>query len=166
MKEELKSEKKKFQQVYNENKELEKERYNYQLSAESLQVQLNESWLDCKHLEESNNYLRKTQKPKWLIEMPGSDFETLKAKLKMCDKFTIRIFLDYLTLDSFNLVKNSASALNKWNDTDVLQYMDWALSRNEWLKDFFQTIAKENFFDRLEGKEKNIKTEKKKQKEL
>ena len=90
------------------------------------------------------------------IPKPLNEIET---KLKACDKFTLTTIIEYLKIDSFELVKNLAKTTNKDNVSEVIAYRDWALWRNEALTERLQKLADKQwlFNDRLTGELKTKK---------
>mgnify|MGYP003651498802 CR=1 FL=1 len=49
----------------------------------------------------------------------------------MADKFTLNAIIQYLKLDSYEMVKNMPASLKEDNAVQLIAYVDWALQRNE-----------------------------------
>jgi len=65
--------------------------------------------------------------------------------------------VDYLKLDSFQLVQNMAKTINKDNASDSISYRDWALGRNEALmKLLSESTQKKEYYDKLQQKKKTV----------
>ena len=99
-----------------------------------------------KDIEEKDNKLKKLTKKENSyndIEKSDRNLQELEATLKMADKFTMRQIINYLTLDSYEIVKNMAKVVNNENASQVLSYRDWALQRNEELKKFLSKFVTE-----------------------
>jgi len=65
--------------------------------------------------------------------------------------------VDYLKLDSFELVQNMAKVINKDNASDSITYRDGALWRNEaMMKVLSESTTKKEYFDKLQQKKKTV----------
>jgi hypothetical protein len=58
------------------------------------------------------------------LRVSEDNLEELKAKLKLSDTFTKKVIIDYLDLDTFNLVKNIANTVNDNNSANVINFMN------------------------------------------
>lgn len=90
------------------------------------------------------------------IEEPTMWLKELETSLKLSDKYTLKIISEYLKLDSYEIVKNMAKVMNNWNAWEIIAYRDWALQRNQSLKELFQKIIKESekpMHDKIKGKQ-------------
>ena len=91
------------------------------------------------------------------MELPEEWIKSLKSKLKLWDKETMDWIIDYLKLDSFELVQNMAKVINNSNASDSIAYRDGALWRNESLmKLLSESTNKKEYYDKLTQKKKNI----------
>lgn len=76
--------------------------------------------------------------------------EILKKKLNKCDKFTIDVIISFIELNTYHICKQTPSVINKDNQSDIMQFMDGALSRNELLLQFLKDYKwKEQFNDKI-----------------
>ena len=102
-------------------------------------------------LKEEKEALETNKQDKYnSLEIP-KPLNEIETKLKACDKFTLVTIVEYLKLDSFELVKNLAKTTNKDNVSEVIAFRDGALSRDEALMDRLQKLADKQwlFTDRL-----------------
>jgi len=79
--------------------------------------------------------------------------DTLK-KLAICDEYTVRTIIEYLDLDTYELVKNIAWTINKENSSQVISFMDWWVARNCALKEVLKKNVKRKteYLDKMTGK--------------
>jgi len=68
-----------------------------------------------------------------LINVPEQDIELINKRLKEVDNSTLEDLLDYLNHDKIKITQNIAKKINSDNQSDVINYMSWALSRIDWL---------------------------------
>ena len=108
--------------------------------------------------EELEERLNKKDNSYSKLNIP-SPLNEIEAKLKACDKFTLTTIVEYLKLDSFELVKNLAKVTNSTNTAEIIAYRDWALWRNEALMEKLKKLADKQwlFNDKLTAE---IKTKK------
>ena len=67
----------------------------------------------------------------------------------MGDKYTMEYLIEYLKSDNYELIKNLGAIINKDNVSEVYQYREGALSRNEALiKILKEVIATSTFVNR------------------
>lgn len=91
------------------------------------------------------------------LELPEEWLKTLKIKLKLWDNETIWWIIDYLKLDSFELVQNMAKVINKDNASDSISFRDGWLARNTALMNVLaESTKKKEYFDRLSQKKKTV----------
>lgn len=112
---------------------------------------------DVKELKEKNEYLQKEltkQQTEYnLIEFPSMPLKEIETRLKLIDRITVKVIVEYLKLDQYELVKNLAKIMNDWNVANVIAYRDWALSRIQALIDRLQSLpTSDSFADRIAGK--------------
>ena len=89
------------------------------------------------------------------IELPTKGLEQIEAELALCDKFTANAVADYLTLDTYELVKNLAKTANSSNAAEVIAYRDGAIARNEAVIAVLRKVGKnesEEFKNRITGR--------------
>jgi len=68
--------------------------------------------------------------------MPNKTIHELQKSIQLWDKFTLDLIIDYLKLDTFEIVKKLATITNSTNASETIAYRDGALSRNEALMKF------------------------------
>lgn len=143
-----------YDDLYFENERQKKEIDNLNIYIQHLEVNLNETKNELNDKEESIAFLKGKINN---IDLPKSSLSELEKKLILADNFTLKLIIDYLTLDSFELVKNIASRVNKDNFAEFVAYRDWALWRNEELKKILlkHTSKKETFTDRITWEEED-----------
>ena len=128
----------------NKNKEIQlcnKDIFNLQLEVERLKSQNK----DLASFKEKYNELLTKEKTNYNeIESPWMSLKELETSLKLSDKYTLKIIIEYLKLDSFELVKNIAKVINSQNSSEIIAFRDWALQRNWTLKELFEKIVKES----------------------
>lgn len=91
------------------------------------------------------------------LELPKEWLKSLKIKLKLWDTETMWWIVDYLKLDSFELVQNMAKVINKDNASDSISYRDGALWRNEALMQVLtESTKKKEYYDKLTQKKKTV----------
>ena len=90
------------------------------------------------------------------LESPKVSLKDIKDTLKFADKFTLWQIIEYLKIDSFEIVKNLAKVTNSGNASEIIAYRDGALSRNQALIDLLseRTAQKDTYIDRKLGLEK------------
>lgn len=103
------------------------------------------------HIIEHNKY-KDYKKEYNNIEMPKHTLKWLQKSKWMLDWYTIDWIIKYLTLDSYEFVKNNAKTINNETGHEAIIYRDWALSRNEALKSALLQNKKTStsFKDRIE----------------
>lgn len=94
--------------------------------------------------------------------MPEHTAEELKKALTLADAYVLEKLISYLTLDSYEIVKNLAKITDSSNASQVIAYRDGALSRNEALaKTLRECLSKTHYNDRIEGTTKQAVAKKK-----
>lgn len=68
-----------------------------------------------------------------LLDFPSVPLKDIEVKIKMMDRLITDTIIEYLRLDSYELVKNLASCTNSQNASEIIAYRDGALGRNEGL---------------------------------
>lgn len=89
-----------------------------------------------------------------VIDFPKMPLKEIEMKFKIIDKITVQVLIEYLKLDSYELVKNLARVTNSENASNIIAYRDGAIGRNEALiqrLSGFKTI--DTWKDRLSGEE-------------
>lgn len=66
-----------------------------------------------------------------LIDFPKMPLKEIESRIKIIDKITVQVIIEYLKLDSYELVKNLARRTNSENASNIIAYRDGALGRNE-----------------------------------
>ena len=124
---------------------------------EHLEVSLRETKKDLE--EEKNKNIKLKEKINY-IDLPKHSFADLEKKLMLADIYTLQIIVDYLSLDSYELIKNIASRIDKNNIDNYIAYRDWALWRNEELKKVLLKYIskKDTYIDRIDLEEKKKNT--------
>ena len=103
-----------------------------------------------KEIERLKNDLTKTEEPYNAIDKPKFRLSEIENTLKLADKFTLKQIIEYLKLDSYELVKNLARITNKENCSEVIAHRDGALQRNESLIRLLEKYSTEKtFYDKL-----------------
>lgn len=80
-------------------------------------------------LKEAQEELTKKEDLYNVIDLPTTTLKEIEIKLKMVDKITITVIIEYLKLDAYELVKNLAKVTSSENASNIIAYRDWALSR-------------------------------------
>lgn len=95
-----------------------------------------------------------------LIEQPQVSLQDIENTLKFTDKITLKALISYLKIDSLELVKNITKVINQDNANETIQYLSWALARNDALVNMLSKFwqDKVNFVDKLKNE---IKTKSK-----
>lgn len=88
---------------------------------EHLEVSLRETKKD---LDEEKNKNAKLKEKINYIDLPKHSFVDLEKKLPLADTYTLQIIIDYLSLDSYELIKNIASRVDKNNIDNYIAYRD------------------------------------------
>jgi len=74
----------------------------------------------------------------------------IESRLKLADKSTIQVIIEYLRTDSAALVENLAKVTNSSNASNLIAYRDGALGRNKALIEKLKTIKTlESFPNRI-----------------
>lgn len=88
-----------------------------------------------------------------LIDFPSVPLKDIDTKIKYFDPVMVDTLVEYLKLDSYELVKNLASRTNSENAWNIIAYRDWALGRNEGLIQKFSGMrAPTEYKNRIMGK--------------
>jgi len=86
------------------------------------------------------------------VDIPKIDAEELKKALKLADSYTMETIMQYIQVDTYELVKKIAKTINSTNFWDVAIYIDGALSRNDALvKLLGECIKWKTYIDRING---------------
>ena len=80
-------------------------------------------------LKEAQEELTKKEDLYNVIDLPTTTLKEIEIKLKMVDKITVTVIIEYLKLDAYELVKNLAKVTSSENASNIIAYRDWALSR-------------------------------------
>lgn len=93
------------------------------------------------------------------LRVSEDNLEELKAKLKLSDTFTKKVIIDYLDLDTFNLVKNIANTVNDNNSANVINFMNWWIARNTALRTILENSIdkRKEFYDKITWENKSKK---------
>ena len=112
---------KKYNELYEEANEL-KILYN-EVSVHNLsyELTLKETERELKEKKESIAYLKKRGT---LIELPVENVKSISKVLEMADKFTLNAIIQYLKLDSYEMVKNMPASLKEDNAVQLIAYVD------------------------------------------
>lgn len=89
-----------------------------------LEVNLRESQRD---LKESKNDLNILKTKINNIELPKNTIKDLESKLLLADSYTLKLIIDFLVLDTYELVKNIASRVDRENLSEYIAYRDGAI---------------------------------------
>ena len=138
---------------------------NINLAAKDKEIELRDE--EIKENEES--YKKKYEKleqeyknkyARYEVVPPVRVSEDIKKLLKMWDNFTKNKIIEYLQLDSHELVKNIAGTVNDDNASNVITFMDGALSRNfALIKTLDESIDKRTEYnDKIAGELKTKST--------
>ena len=101
--------------------------------------------------------IEEVEQNKYIIEDVNISIDDLKKSLKVSDSYTMELLINYLKIDSFNLVKNIAKTVNKSNFAETAIYIDGALSRNDaFIKVLYESTKNRTFLNRINGKETQI----------
>lgn len=91
-------------------------------------------------LESINKKIKNTQDNEerqmlldWLLSI-----KDIKDKLKIANKTTLQLIVDILKVDINEQIKNSLKYINKENWDNTISFLDWAISRDEWLINFLK----------------------------
>lgn len=110
----------------------------------------NTIWELKNQLENSQKDLTKQNAEYNLIEFPSMVLAEIESRLKLADKSTIQVIVEYLKTDSAALVENLAKVTNSSNASNLIAYRDGALGRNKALIEKLQTIKSlESFPNRI-----------------
>ena len=93
-----------------------------------------------KELEKVQKDLTRQQSEYNLIEFPSMVLAEIESRLKLADKSTIQVIIEYLRTDSAALVENLAKVTNSSNASNLIAYRDGALGRNKALIEKLKTI--------------------------
>ena len=84
--------------------------------------------------------------------MPKVDLETIRKALKTADSYILTSLIEYLKLDTYELVKNLSKVVNKGNAAETIAYRDGAIGRNEALTKLLQeSNVDKSFVNRIKG---------------
>ena len=131
---------------------------------ENFQLKLSiEAW--NKELMKENEELKKIilelnkKLSNYELRVSEDNLEELKAKLKLSDTFTKKVIIDYLDLDTFNLVKNIANTVNDNNSANVINFMNWWIARNTALRTILENSIdkRKEFYDKITWENKSKK---------
>lgn len=131
---------------------------------ENFQLKLSiEAW--NKELVKENEELKKIilelnkKLSNYELRVSEDNLEELKAKLKLSDTFTKKVIIDYLDLDTFNLVKNIANTVNDNNSANVINFMNWWIARNTALRTILENSIdkRKEFYDKITWENKSKK---------
>lgn len=132
-----------------------KENFQLKLSVEAWNKEL------LKENEELKKIILELNKKlsKYDLKVPEDNLEELKAKLKLSDTFTKKVIIDYLDLDTFNLVKNIANTVNDNNSANVINFMNWWIARNTALRTILENSIdkRKEFYDKITWENKSKK---------
>ena len=67
------------------------------------------------------------------IIVPDRQLKEIKSKFWELSQKWLKLLIDYLNWDKYLIVQAMAKTINKDNYTDTISYLDWALSRDDWL---------------------------------
>jgi hypothetical protein len=59
-----------------------------------------------------------------VIDLPTTTLKEIEIKLKMVDKITVTVIIEYLKLDAYELVKNLAKVTSSENASNIIAYRD------------------------------------------
>lgn len=111
-----------------------------------------------KELEKAQKDLTKKETEYSLIDFPSMPLREIEERIKIIDKATVHVIIEYLKLDNYELVKNLAKVTNSENAGNIIAYRDGAIGRNDALISRLSGIKSiETYKDRIEGKEKDKK---------
>ena len=121
-----------------------------------LEVNLRESQRDLKELKNDLNILKTKINN---IELPKNTIKDLESKLLLADSYTLKLIIDFLVLDTYELVKNIASRVDRENLSEYIAYRDGAIWRNQELKNLLSKFVNKNntFVDRITLEEESKK---------
>ena len=121
----------------------------------SLEEYLKKAIEDKDFLEEEIEKLKEKLK-RYELKVPKANITKLEQELKLCDTYTKRKIIEYLELDTFELVKNISGTVNNANSSDVINFMDWWIARNTALKNVLERSIdnKKEFLDRMTAETK------------
>lgn len=93
----------------------------------------------------------KDLKEKYEIKIPENKSENILLEMKNADVYTKRLIIKYLELDNYELVKNIAGTINDNNASNVINFLDWGLTRNNILIQILQNSIdeKKEFYDKI-----------------
>jgi len=104
-------------------------------------------------IENLNKSLTKEESEYNLISFPKVPLKDIQVKLTTIDPLIANTLIEYLTLDSFEIVKNLAKVTNSENAANVIAYRDGAIGRNEGLIQRLRGLSTiEEYKDRISGK--------------
>lgn len=108
-----------------------------------------------KELEIAQKHLTKQETEYNLIDFPKMPLKEIEERIKIIDRPTVEVIIEYLKLDNHELVKNLARVTNSENAGNIIAYRDGAIGRNDALIARLSGIKTiDTFKDRIEGKEK------------
>ena len=88
----------------------------------------------------------------YMLWMPQVDLTTIKKSLKTADSYILTSIIEYLKLDTYELVKNLSKVVNKWNAAETIAYRDGAIGRNEALSKLLsESNVDKSFVNRIKG---------------
>lgn len=104
-----------------------------------------------KELEKAKKDLTKKETEYNLIDFPTMPLKEIEERIKIIDKATVYVIIEYLKLDNYELVKNLAKVTNSQNVANIIAYRDGAIGRNEALIERLSGIKTiDTFKDRIE----------------
>jgi hypothetical protein len=67
------------------------------------------------------------------IIIPDKKLKEIKSQLSKLPQKWIQLLIDYLNYDKYLLIQWVMKTMNNKNAIDTISYLDWALSRIDWL---------------------------------
>lgn len=67
------------------------------------------------------------------IIVPWDELLAIKTSLSTMHKKHIEALIDYLNIDKYKIIQWVMKTLNEDNAVGTINYLDWALSRIDWL---------------------------------
>jgi hypothetical protein len=96
-----------------------------------------------------------------LIEFPSMVLTEIESRMRIADKATIQVIIEYLKTDALAIVKNLAQVVNSSNAANAIAYRDGALGRIDALIKKLATLKTIDVYaDRIAGKMTNGKEKK------
>jgi hypothetical protein len=84
--------------------------------------------------------------------MPKTDLTTIRNALKTADSYILTSIIEYLKVDTYELVKNLAKVTNNGNAAETIAYRDGAIGRNEALSKLLsESNVDKSFVNRIKG---------------